>query len=760
MAVTFRNAALLLLLFAGLLSNPPDLSSCGPFVPTAAFSFWKMPEDAGGFARGQIGILQPGFPRFYLIIAYRHLAGIGLNAEERAALFGPEPAYQTPYSGQEPDAVGQWQQQRAGIAGGPAHTNINLFKTVSGQGYYLNYLNCGDDAFRNATKTLVDRADRFGVNSPVVKQWVAAQDQVFANCSGGPSIPAELEGTADSLARADRRYQIAAAHFYAGDHDVAEQMFRAIADDRGSPWSPTALYLAARSMVRKATLSVKGQGFDREQLVAAEGQLQKIVGDPARSAIHPAARRLLDYVEVRLHPTERMRSLAQALVQKNAQGTIQQNVLDYRFLYDQMESGNLGGRAAFPLDDDLTNWIQAFQSRGLDGAKKALGEWHAKGALPWLVAALSMTHGDDPAAGELVTAAQKVSHDSPAYATVMLHAIRIMEESKRTGEARATLDRLLAADAAALPNSSVNLFRAERMKAAASWEEFLKYSVRMSAGSAVAFTQYTGDAQPEMEEPNAPQAKPRPGLDVDATKILNEQTPVDLLLDAAGKEPLPQSIRREIAAAGWVRSILLQDEKTARSLAPVLQNLAPELKPLLQSYLDAGDARARNFAAVFLMLRNPGLRPFVQVGFGRETPVNKIDDLRDNWWCSFAPAANGSLPGYYRNASIIGEPLREIYRDGAPKAQFFSPDDLARGQREWSQLAKLPAAPDYLAAQTIGWAKSNAGDPRAAEALHLAVRATRYGCYEQTAPYSKQAFELLHKQYPSSEWAGKTKYWY
>ncbi len=62
MAVRFRNAALLLVLFAGLLSNPPDLSSCGPFLPTAAFSFWTVPEDAQGrFARGQLGIIQLDF---------------------------------------------------------------------------------------------------------------------------------------------------------------------------------------------------------------------------------------------------------------------------------------------------------------------------------------------------------------------------------------------------------------------------------------------------------------------------------------------------------------------------------------------------------------------------------------------------------------------------------------------------------------------------------------------------------------------------
>jgi len=758
MAIRVRNAALLLLLFAGLLSNPADLSSCGPFLPTAAFSFWTVPEDAQGrFARGQLGIVQPGFPRFYLIIAYRYLAGIGLNAEERAALFAPE-VYQTPEA-QQPEAVDQWKKARARVAGNAAQPAIGLFRSLSGEGYYITYLNCGDDAFRNAAKTLDDRIGHFGLESPVIKHWVAAQDQVFANCSGGPSIPAPVESTADPLARADRTYQIAAAHFYAGDHDVAEQMFRTVAEDQGSPWSGTAPYLAVRCMVRKATLSVKGQGFDRNQLAAAEAQLQKMLNDPARSAMQAAARRLLDYVHTRLNPAERMRSLGQALLQKNSQPTIQQSSVDYRFLYDQLESGNFGGFKALHVDDDLTAWIQAFQAHNPVSAKKAADQWHAKGTLPWLVAALSAMHGDDPAAGELIAAAQKVGHDSPAYATVAFHAIRLMEESNRAAEARAALDKLLTSNAALMPGSALNLFRAERMKAAADWEEFLKYSVRMSVGTAIAFTQYTGDAQPEMEEPDGSQNKPRPGFDVDATKILNEQTPVERWLDAAQRQTLPQSMRREVATAGWVRSILLGDEKTARSLAPILQNLAPELKPSLEAYLDAGDARARTFAAVFVMLRNPGMRPYVQVGFGRETPVNKIDDFRDNWWCSFAPGQNGSLPGYYRNASIIGEPLRELYQDGAPKAQFL-PDEQERGKREWLQLATVAAAPDYLAERTIEWAKSNPSDARAAEALHLAVRATRYGCSEQRTPYSKQAFDLLHKQYPDSEWARKTKYWY
>ena len=240
MAIRLRNAALLLVLFVGILSNPPDLSSCGPFLSTAAYSFWTVPEDAqGSFARGKLGIVQPGFPRFYLIIAYRYLAGIGLNAEEQAALFARE-VYQTPEA-QQTGALDGWKKARANVAASAPQPDIALFKSISGEGYYINYLNCGDDAFRNASKTLGERISRFGAQSPVVKQWLAAEDQVFANCSSGPSIPAPLEDTADPLARADRTYQIAAAHFYAGDHDVAEQMFHSIAEDRGSPWSQTRL---------------------------------------------------------------------------------------------------------------------------------------------------------------------------------------------------------------------------------------------------------------------------------------------------------------------------------------------------------------------------------------------------------------------------------------------------------------------------------------------------------------------------------------
>jgi len=56
---------------------------------------------------------------------------------------------------------------------------------------------------------------------------------------------------------------------------------------------------------------------------------------------------------------------------------------------------------------------------------------------------------------------------------------------------------------------------------------------------------------------------------------------------------------------------------------------------------------------------------------------------------------------------------------------------------------------------------SHATDARVAEALHRVVRATRFGCTTDTSPdTSREAFTLLHKLFPQSEWAKQTPYWF
>ena len=91
---------------------------------------------------------------------------------------------------------------------------------------------------------------------------------------------------------------------------------------------------------------------------------------------------------------------------------------------------------------------------------------------------------------------------------------------------------------------------------------------------------------------------------------------------------------------------------------------------------------------------------------------------------------------------------------------FLKPS-LVQAQRQHSLVQKLGNAPNYLCRTAIDWANKNPTDPRSPEALHLAVKSTRYGCTDkETGRWSKAAFDLLHKRYPNTNWAKETKYWF
>ena len=110
---------------------------------------------------------------------------------------------------------------------------------------YSSYVNCGDDAFGRAAKTLQGYVERYGRTAPETRGWLAAQETVFANCSDEkPSFPEYLPASAPAPLRADRAYQLASASFYAGRLEEAQRGFEEIANDSASPWREIAPYLA------------------------------------------------------------------------------------------------------------------------------------------------------------------------------------------------------------------------------------------------------------------------------------------------------------------------------------------------------------------------------------------------------------------------------------------------------------------------------------------------------------------------------------
>ncbi|SPE41755.1 hypothetical protein SBA3_4580015 [Candidatus Sulfopaludibacter sp. SbA3] len=142
---------------------------------------------------------------------------------------------------------------------------------------------------------------------------------------------------------------------------------------------------------------------------------------------------------------------------------------------------------------------------------------------------------------------------------------------------------------------------------------------------------------------------------------------------------------------------------------------------------------------------------------GRETPVMKSDPFRDNWWFLTAPTGSGSS-GDNRNHQA----LFDLYPDGHfGPTEFLPAAQRTEADKEWQQLRERASnSVNYLCAATLDWAKAHPQDGRVPQALHLAVEATHYGPADKSSGYSRQAFDLLHRRYPNSEWTKKTKYWY
>ena len=116
--------------------------------------------------------------------------------------------------------------------------------------------------------------------------------------------------------------------------------------------------------------------------------------------------------------------------------------------------------------------------------------------------------------------------------------------------------------------------------------------------------------------------------------------------------------------------------------------------------------------------------------------------------------------------SLSGPPSEGEEETGKTKTKPVEAPEFLKASkslaaRQFAALQALGTAPNYLCRIAIEWTEKNPADPRAPEALHLAVRSTRYGCTDkETGRWSKAAYDLLHRRYPNTAWARNTKYWF
>jgi hypothetical protein len=766
------------------------------------------------YERGNLGVVQPTYDTIYLYVAYRNLVGRPIEPSEQEALWHHDPrivgSNQLPSAeasddGQKHDWEGEWESQTGhSLPSPPADVSrpqphdlsvelsaypaeAGIYREIaiheSGDTLYSQFLNCPQDAFKQALETLKLRTAQFGAASAVVQNWIEAQKTVFANCSENGSVPDDLPAPAPAIARADRAYQQAAAYFYGGEFDQAASAFRAIANDPSSPWSTIAPYLVARALVRKATVTDKWQ-TDAAALGPAEVQIESVLTDPLLAPYHRAAERLRGYIEFRLHPERRLAELAEKLMRTPEDPDLAQDAIDFRLLFIPYEgnpnSPQINHAVYASLSDErgkseLLDWILTVRLENAEAYHHAIEKWNSTHSSAWLVAALAKADANSPHLSELLTAAGGTSSASPAYCSLTFYRLRLLMMQGRDDEVRAQLVRLrrrgLGPSNAVTPPSTRNLFLGFRSELAKSLDEWLGTAPLSPAMITNGWTR-SGLPQEVWPDSDKEWLDSSPRFAGAAVIVLNRDLPVEMLAEAAHSPKLPASLRREVVLAAWSRALLLGNAAALNSLRPDVEAQVPALKPSIQAYESTQNPEERRFTAALLLLRFPGLEPYI-VTEERPTPIRQISGSGESWWDVGGPPC--VYPRFFPGDDAPPKPsdpltiwpqldaeFLPLYPNGhVRRPAFLTAKDLEIATRESRQLAGLGPAPDYLSKEAIDWANAHPDDPRAPEALSLAVRSTRWGCVDkETGHLSKTAFEMLRSRYPKSTWARETKYWF
>jgi hypothetical protein len=548
--------------------------------------------------------------------------------------------------------------------------------------------------------------------------------------------------------------------------------FRAIAGDRTSPWRPYGEYLAARAFLRKGMLGGADGAIDQAALGEAIAAFEKVAADTA-SPLKASAAGLKRFAELRRRP-DAMRAdvLARVLTPSSAAG-FDEALAEYRYLFvrDVPDPTQPIRNAA----DPLTDWIDTLRSTSPDALAHAIARWREKSQVTWLVAAMLQVppkHADEAA---LVAAARAVPVTSPAYATLAFHRARLLVLEGQFEAARGVTAEMRRASTA-WPASAVNQLRALDLRLATTADAFFAAAAQVPVGF---------DAEEGEEVATLPASDPL-GLSTDALDMVNERLPLSRLIDAAGQKGWPGMLRRNALGAAFTRALLLDDADAIRRVDRDVRAIWPELGPEIDALGRITAADERRFAIASLLLRYPGLRPFMTGGqrrmeldWSKQPPpatydaLTEIEALRDNWWCGLSPSPSlaGAVttfeayqPGIYARSGPRLDPITASLYDNpsvVPRPAFLTADEQARTEREWKALAGIDTAPDYLGRQVLAWASAHPTDVRLAEALYRVVRATRSGCTgEKSGDVSKAAFTVLHMRFPASEWAKKTPYWF
>jgi hypothetical protein len=422
---------------------------------------------------------------------------------------------------------------------------------------------------------------------------------------------------------------------------------------------------------------------------------------------------------------------------------------------------------AFLKQDELTDWLFVYQMTGPESYLYARDRFIATGSELWLMTAIAKADKSSAGLPRIIDAATNANRSSTAYTTIAYHLARVLLEQGKQAEARRLIDEMLNAGDQ-IPISSRNSFLSLRVKLAETMDEWLAYSLRKpfafdfdgDTGTIEEFiaeqkswydpqnsdgqTREQHDAEVEARFTQQKLWQERQMFDADIIEVFNKHFPTSMLIEAVRSPAMPDHMKERFAVAIWMRAFMLDDMATMLNVTPELVKYHPEFAAELQKVTAATTQPARDRAALYFVLKNPLLSPYIEDGMGK-TDNEQEQWSANDWWCApydttWDDAAN-----------------QEVAAPLPPKPRFLTPAQSKLAQTERSRLRDAGDAPKYLAAKVLAWAKAAPADRRVPEALYIVIEAngwTKYGCGNNEELRSELS-KILKTRYPSSEFVRK-----
>ncbi|QQS42109.1 MAG: hypothetical protein IPM63_03965 [Acidobacteriota bacterium] len=460
--------------------------------------------------------------------------------------------------------------------------------------------------------------------------------------------------------------------------------------------------------------------------------------------------------------TERMMERIREARRIAYQNRFEQREEDYQGRYYGDEETSIAILPAFLMTSDLTEWLFTFQIAGEAAYEHSLNKYRQTNSDAWLVAALVKANARSKELNSILDSARAIGITSPAFPTAAYHRARLLLELGRKAEAKTALDEVLNSSAD-IPISARNEMAKLRMGLADSLEDFLKHALRkpyafawdteflsidemIEREKSYYDPEYYEESREEYErkvEESYRYAKAVESelmLDSDSVEVINYHFPFDVLLKVHVSPIVPDYLKGRLALVIWTRAALLGEWKIADLVVAEAVRHHPEIRTELEAYAAARSEPEKKNAALFAMLKNEQISPYLASGFG--SPMESIS-YASRWWC---------------------EPYDEEWDDEkqemvpikvSDRPAFLTALESQSALDDMKKLKEVGNAPKFFGERVLEWAAGSPSDPRIPEALYITWSANgwdKYGC--QGDPVDREKLKaLLLSKYAATPWA-------